>query len=70
MPQSMNCEAVGSITSATMSNDSLTASVLTDLGKAISRYLQPFSLVSLIYRRLIYTVRIAWQIQLRKRIID
>ncbi|VDM12090.1 unnamed protein product, partial [Wuchereria bancrofti] len=32
MPQNMSCEAVGSIPSVTMSNDSLTASVLTDLG--------------------------------------
>ncbi|VDN93532.1 unnamed protein product [Brugia pahangi] len=32
MPQNMNCEAIGSIPSVTMSNDSLTASVLTDLG--------------------------------------
>ncbi|VDO42557.1 unnamed protein product [Onchocerca flexuosa] len=32
MTQNINCETVGSITSATISNDSLTASVLTDLG--------------------------------------
>ncbi|VDK87904.1 unnamed protein product [Onchocerca ochengi] len=32
MPQNINCETVGSITSATISNDNLTASVLTDLG--------------------------------------
>ncbi|KAM3718681.1 Pygopus [Dirofilaria immitis] len=32
MSQNMNCEAVGSIASVTMTNDNLTASVLTDLG--------------------------------------
>ncbi|EJD73654.1 hypothetical protein LOAG_18933, partial [Loa loa] len=43
MPQSMNCEAVGSITSAAISNDSLTASVLTDLGSQLLSVRRPSS---------------------------